>query len=383
MAATSIGLVMEHTLDFYREVLHGIREFGHKRPHWIFVPIKPDARSLRSSRVKNCDGFVGHISTLPLASAMRNAKRPWVNVSTVHPKLTGPRVMVDHCAVGRLAAEYFIDRGFRTFAYVGYRDHLFSMGRLQGFKEVIQSRQCEVQSHFEERIKHSDPTSPHDSSVALHRWISSLPLPIAVFASNDVQGFRIAEACREQEIQIPEQMALMSVDNDKLLCDLAQPPLSSVALPTRQIGYEAAKLLDRLMRGSKPPRRPILLPPTGIVERASSNITAINNETVARALKFIRSHAHERIGVSDVCSATCVSRRLLERSFRRLLQRTVADEIRLAHMEIARRLLAQTQMSMADIARAAGFTDAKHFATVFRRVEGTTPTNYRGRRNED
>ena len=312
-----------------------------------------------------------------MSDSMDALERPWVNVSTVHPKMTGPRVMVDHHEVGRMAARYFLERGFRTFGYVGYENHLFSVGRLQGFRSEIEDRGCEVHSHLEERIKHSDPTAPYDSSVALLEWLSALPSPIAVFCANDVQGFRIAEACREQNIEIPERLALMSVDDDKLLCDLAQPRLSSVALPTRRIGYESARLLDGLIRGRKPPRGPMLLPPTGIVERASSDITAIENETVAEALKFIRGNANRRINVNDVCKATCVSRRLLERNFRHTLQRTVADEIRRAHMETARRLLAQTQMSMADIASAAGFSDSKHFATVFRRLQGTTPTTYR------
>lgn len=380
MKPINIGLALEHTLGFYREVLQGVREYGHEKPNWIFVPIKPDIRSLNASRAKSCDGFVGHVSTNKLA---RQIHCPWVNVSSVHPKMSCPRVMVDHVEVGRLAARYFLHRGFRRFAYVGYHQHLFSMQRLRGFRDEVKQGDCQLESVFEERVRHADPTAPYSSHVALRRWLVKLETPAAIFASNDVQGFRIAEACREQGIEIPEQLALMSVDNDSLLCDLAQPRLSSVALPTHRIGYEAAKLLDGLIRGRQPPRRPIQLPPVGIVERVSSNIVAVSNETASRALQFIRSSAHKPISVDDVAKAASVSRRLLERTFRKVLQRSVADEICEAHMGIARRLLVETRMRVSEIAIAAGFTDGKHFATVFRRVEGSTPTAYRGRTRAD
>ena len=381
MKVKYIGLALNHTLDFYRDVLRGIREYGLEKPSWIFVPIQPDARSIKSRRTARCAGFIGHVSTLSLAKAMERTQLPWVNVSSVHPDMPFPRVMVDHVAVGRLAARYFLDRGFRSFAYVGYRNHLFSMQREQGYRHEIEAADGQLCSVFEEMTRHADPTGVQYSSAALNEWLVRLPKPIAAFTSNDVQGFHVAEACRECGIQVPEQLAIISVDNDDLLCDLAQPPLASVALPTRRIGYEAARMLDRMLRGRKPPRRPKLLPPVGIVERASSNILAIDDQLVAQALQYIRTNAHRAIDVVDVAREVSVSRRRLERAFRRVLHRTVAEEVRRAHLAIAYRLLTQTKMNMSEIAKAAGFSDGKHFATVFRRLEGTTPTAYRSQRS--
>lgn len=378
-AVTHIGLALDHTLDFFREVLRGIRDYGHQKPDWIFVLAPPSSRSLNLRHTARCAGFIGHVSTLALARAMQATNLPWVNVSSVHPHLRGPRVMVDHEAVGRLAARYFLDRQFRAFAFVGYRDHLFSMGREAGFRSEVEAAGCRLHARFEAAGKHAEPTAPQYAGGALHRWLRSLPKPIAAFASNDVQGFQVCEACRECGIQVPEQIALMSVDNDDLLCDLAQPPLSSVALPARQLGYEAARLLDDLLGGRKVRHTRMLLPPTGIVERASSNILAINDALIARALTFIRTHAHRAIGVEDVAAGAFASRRLLERAFRRVLQRTIAEEIRRARMDMARRLLVETRLPMSEVARAAGFTDGKHFATTFRRLEGNTPTAFRGR----
>jgi LacI family transcriptional regulator len=371
-----IGLVLHHTLDFYREILRGITDYGRHKPEWIFVPVVPEPRSLRAQRGA---GWAALISTPAAIRAVQSLRIPWVNVSSVLPTASGPRVMVDHRAVGRMAAQYFLDRGFRQFALAGYRDHLFSMQRHEGFRSAVEEAGKQVTSTYIEAVRHADPSGLQRPNAAMLKWLTQLPHPIAVFASNDVQGFQISEACREREIQVPEHLSLLSVDNDDLLCMLSRPPLSTVALPTRQIGYEAARILDLLLANRRPPEQIKLLPPVGIVERASSSVLAIDDTVVAQILRFIRENIHRPIGVDDVVDQSAISRRHIERRFRGALGRTIGEEIQRVRIETAQRLLAETDLSMAQIAESAGYSSGKHFATAFRREMQLTPSAYRDR----
>lgn len=217
----------------------------------------------------------------------------------------------------------------------------------------------------------------------LRRWLSALPKPVGLFAGNDLCGSQLSEACHEAGLRIPEDVALVGVDNDDLFCELTRPSLSSVAIPAERIGYEAASLLDRRLEGVKPPRKPLLFPPLGVVARQSSDLVASDEPEVTAALRFIRNHSHTPISVSDVLREIAVSRSGLERQFRQVLRRGVGDEIRRAHLERAKSLLAGTDLSVAVVAKQSGYSGIKHLCTVFRQATGLTPTAYRRRTRAD
>ena len=351
--STRVGLVMGYGLDFYRDILRGIKAFAETRPSWVLTPIAPDPRAVRAMRPLRHHGMIAHIFNPELAEALIEARKPVVNVSGVLPDLPVPRVAVDHVAVGRLAAEHLLDRGFRDFAFVGYPDHEFSVGREAGFQATLEAAGFRVASYHQADPAKRDPTGLWEWDEALRRWLVRLPRPIGILASHDPQGVELSEVCRHSGLRVPEEVALVGVDNDDLLCELTRPSLSSVALPAERIGFEAAQLLDSLMERSRP-RRPLcrsslLLPPQGVVVRGSSDILAIKDADVAAALRFIRQHAHQPIQVKDVLDEIPVSRRTLERRVRAVLGRGVWEEIRRTHVERSKSLLAETGMSMSEV----------------------------------
>lgn len=236
--ATRVGLVFGYGLDYYRDILRGIKAFAEARPHWIFTPIAPEPRAVRAMRPLRHHGMIAHIFNHDLAEALIETGKPIVNVSGVLPDLSFPRVGVDHVAVGRLAATHLLERGFRHFGFVGYPDHAFSVGRESGFRTTLEAAGCRLISYHQRDPEHRDPTGLWEWDDGLRRWLAGLPRPVGILASHDPQGVELSEACRQAGLRVPEEVALVGVDNDDLLCELARPALSSVALPAERIGFE-------------------------------------------------------------------------------------------------------------------------------------------------
>jgi LacI family transcriptional regulator len=372
-----IGLVFGFGLDFYRDILRGIKVFAETRADWLFTPIAPEPLGIASLRRLGLDGLIAHVSNSAMAGTLLRLDRPVVNVSGVLPELPFPRVMVDHEAVGRMAAEHLLDRGLRHFGFVGYPDHAFSVGRETGFRQEIERAGFAVSIYHARVSWRRDPTGLWRWNSSLTRWLAALPRSVGIFASHDPQGVQVSEACRLAELRVPDDVAIVGVDDDDLLCELARPSLSSVALPSEQIGVEAAALLERLLAGHPPPAGPLLLPPRGVVVRQSSDILAIADPDVAAAVRFIRDHGSLPIRVADVLDAVPVSRRGLERRFRKALRRGIWEEIRRSHLERGKALLAGSELPMSDVARRAGFSDSRQLSVVFRQETGLTPTAYR------
>jgi LacI family transcriptional regulator len=371
-----IGLVFGYGLAFYREILSGIKAFAAERPHWILTPIAPDLRSLQSPLVGQQDGFIGHIFTRSLGAALASLKRPVVNVSGVLPELPFPRVVVDHEAVGRLAAEHLLEQGLTSFGFVGYAPHEFSRGRERGFRRAVEAAGRTVAIFHDRGQRLSDPNGLWRWNPAMLAWLKSLPLPAGVFASHDTQGVQLSEYCRQLALRVPDDVALVGADDDDLLCNLARPSLSSVALPGERIGYEAATMLEaRLSRKRRIEQR--TLPPVRLVVRPSSDIQSIPDPEVAKAVRYIRDHADQPLRVRDVLRAAPASRRSLERRFRKWLSRGVSEEIRRRHLERARTLLSESDLPMSRVAELSGFTDSRQLSIVFRQATGQTPTAWR------
>lgn len=202
--------------------------------------------------------------------------------------------------------------------------------------------------------------------------------PVGVLAVNDELGLILTEACREQGIHVPEHVAVVGVDDDDLICSMAHPPLSSVALPVRSLGYAAAQMLDHLMEGRKPPA-PLPLKPLDVRTRQSTDIMAIVDEDLAAALRFIRLHAGEPIAMPDLLQQIPVSRRSLERRFRLILGRTFLQELQRVRVEMAQQMLASTNLPMPLIAQRCGLGTSKQLSTLFHALTGDTPRRFRQR----
>lgn len=374
-----IGLVIAHALAFYREILRGVKTFAVERPEWVLTPIAPQRRAIELARPLRCDGYLAHIFHRPVAEALAAVRKPVVNVSGVLPELPFPRVVVDHREVGRLAARHLLERGVRQFGFVGYPSHEFSVERERGFRDVVEQAGHHVGTFHERTHRVQDPTGIWKWNRPLLEWLAALPKPVGVLTSHDTQGAQVTEYCRQLNLRVPDDVAVVGVDDDDLLCELARPSLSSVALPGERIGYEAARLLDRWLAGTRPGRQAVVLPPPGVVVRQSSDLHAVPDAHVAAAVRFIHEQAHAPLRVADVLRAVPVARRALERRFRKWLQRSLSEEIRRVHVMRSRQLLVGTDLPLAQVARQSGFHDGRQLSVVFRRETGMTPSTFRQR----
>ncbi len=262
-------------------------------------------------------------------------KRPLVNITSTFLDLPAPMIDVDNRLAGRLAAAHLLDRGFRNFGFFGNSWTGFSMHREEGFREALAAAGHDLTACYAEFL----PRRPANATWQLHDrhvrdWLMALAKPAAILACNDYPARRLAEMCHQLKLRVPEDVALLGIDNDELECLLSLPPLSSVVNPTHKIGFEAARMLDRLMSGRQPPQTTVLIPPAHVVTRQSTDIVAVADTDVSAALAFISVHASENIGPAEVVKGLAIARRALELRFRKLLGRSMLQEIqRSAHRE--------------------------------------------------
>lgn len=327
------------------------------------------------------DGIISFIGGRDdLADFILRSGLPAVEISMVRNEIQLPRVEGDNDLIGRLAAEHFLERGFRHFAWAPFMDDTVNTERYRGFANRLAQNNltCELLPTADSR--HDNPALL-DWSVKRGHLIEALvarPNPLAVFAYNDCVAADVIDACDDAGLLVPEAVAVLGVDNDTLLCECVRVPLSSVCHDLEGLAYAAAGLLDRMMSGEAPPQEVVRVQPKGLVTRRSTDIVAVDNLQLARALRYIRDHyASPLLGVEAVVTATEISRRQLEKAFRRELHRTLNEEIVRVRMEKVKDLLTTTEMKVVDVAAATGFSRSSHLFRTFRKLFGISPTSYR------
>lgn len=374
----SIAVVMDHAVSFNREVLTGIGSYVNAMPHWVIVPFLAEARGLASARCRECDGLIGHLFSPALVEAALKLPIPAVTVSGVLSEYPIPRVSPDNEAVGRLAAEHFLERGYNQFAFVGYQEFDFSQHRLAGYENRLRQSGFTTESFLFHQRRNTNPgVDLLTKAPGLRKWLLDRPRPLALFAANAMIGFCTSIACHESELRIPDDIALLDVDNDELLSKLSNPPNSSVALATHRMGFEGARMLDGLMSGAKSLETAITIPPIGVVVRQSSDALAIDDEDIAKVVRFIRQPRSQAITVSEVVRHLALSRTTVDRKFKDLVGHSLAEEIRRNRRERAKTLLASSELSIADVAANAGYTGNIELSVDFRKSIGVTPSQYR------
>jgi LacI family transcriptional regulator len=318
---------------------------------------------------------------LPLVDLSRG----WVT-NAMPPRLrrTGrdrPRVLYDNPMIGRLAAEHFLERGFRHLALFNVGNYWMETDRLPTFREAIEAAGAQYHElpYYEHLSAHETYLTGNEKPA--YRWlveeIRRLPKPVGIFASADDVTIKLLRACGDAGASVPEEVAVLGCDNEPMICEHAPVPLSSVDPDLEQQGYVAAQLLDRLMNGEPPPKDPILIPPKGVVVRQSTNILAVPHVHVARALRFIWEHYQEPIQTPDIAAFAGMSLRGLERIFRQHLQRTMVAELIRCRIEHARELLATTDLKIYEVAHRCGFSDLAYFSNVFHQHAGIRPGHFR------
>jgi len=284
-------------------------------------------------------------------------------------------IRTDSQAVGRIAAEYFLEQGLKHFAFCGVPNKSWSQRRKNGFNRRIREAKLKCHIYPEPRLKKDNVWEKE--RVALANWLRALPKPAGLMACNDERSCELLEAAHLAGVTIPEEIAVVGVDNDELLCNLLDTPLSSIDLNGDKAGFEAAALLDRLMAGENPAGREVIAEPAGVVARKSTDVSAVPDAAVVDAIRFIRAYAGEMIRVDDVVNATPLSRRLLERRFRRAVGRSILNEIQRVHVASAAEMLLNTNLTISQVAQKSGFSSATHLGVTFKQRMKMTPFAYR------
>lgn len=371
-----VAILVDTSSDWGRRIGRGIIAYAHKHGPWrIWVEPHGQTESLRLPTGWIGEGVIARVSTPALARSLAAARVPVVNVSAI--ELQGvdlPRVAAGLEAQGRLAAEYFLGLGFRSLAYVGFLRIAYIKHHYQAFDERASKAGASCIAY---QPSHSSTASWIAREKDLSRWLQSLPTPVGILTWSSNDGRRVINACRAGGLMVPEQVAVLASGDDEILNEACSPPLSAITAPDEQIGHDAAAVLDGLMRGRRPPKAPLLIEPTGIVARQSTDTLAVEDPELAQAIRFIREHAHQAISVEDVLRAVPVSRRKLEISFRTVLGCSPATEIRRVHLQRARQLLVQTDMPIPQVAAASGFGSREYLSYAFKQDTGLSPLKYR------
>jgi LacI family transcriptional regulator len=383
------ALLIESSRGYGRGLLRGIADYVRVHGPWSIYLQRHHLYDATPAWLKDWrgDGIIARVENRRIARSLRCRRVPVVDVRGRLLDLDMPAILTDDAAGARIAAAHLLERGFRRFAYCGYAGTPYSDERSRVFNQVIEQAgfRCftyESPTHLRGRHPERPEIEGRLGEEHVMRWLRKLPRPIGLMAGNDARGQQVLNACRDLGIQVPEEMAVVGVDNDDVICDLCDPPLSSVLPNTARIGYEAAALLDRMMRGEAAPRQPIYIEPVGIVTRRSTDVLAIENADVTAALRFIRDHACDGISVEDVIAHVSVSCSALERQFGKILGRTPKAEIVRVQLDRVKQLLAETVWPLKKVALEAGFKHTEYMCAVFKSKFGQTPGQYRAQARE-
>ncbi|HEY0966977.1 MAG TPA: DNA-binding transcriptional regulator [Opitutaceae bacterium] len=379
--APKIALLVETSREYGRGILRGVIRYQHEHEPWS-IYFKPQGLGARPPPWLNAwrgDGILARINDRPMARALSSTSVPVVDLRNALPDLNLPTVAISNQTVVRLAVEHFLEQGFRRFAFCGTPrgENRNQDDRCALFESLVKAKgfHCHTYEH---------PAAPFRSWDAEQRhvagWLKSLPTPIAVMTCHDDRGQQVIDACLRAGLAVPDEVAILGVDNDPFLCNLSTPQLSSIDVYPERIGYEAAALLHRLMKGGRPPKKPLLFDPRGLVVRRSTDVTAVSDPHVAQVSRLIRDNAAKPVSIEQLLADIPVSRSALFRRFKEHLGRSPKKELSRVRMERAKALLTNSSLSVEEIARQTFQTDSKHFISVFRRATGTTPMVYRRQR---
>jgi LacI family transcriptional regulator len=378
----NVALLIESSRSYGRGLLRGVAQFSRTHGAWSLLheEMTIDADLPAWLTEAGAHGVIARLDA-HIIEPLRRLKVPIVDVRCRRDYPGIPQVETDDSAVARLVFEHLWQRGFRRFAFCGYRGAHYSENRLQSFRSLVSGENCPLEVYETEGAPESALTSIERSGVLdvhpLSAWLSSLQPPTGLFVCNDIRGQQALNACRKLGISVPDDLGVIGVDDDDTICPLSDPPLSSVRPDADRIGYRAAEMLAELMKGGYVGATTEYIPPVGIAQRLSTQVIAVEDREVARACQFIREHACDGIDVGDVARRAKLSRRQLERRFRAALGRTPRAEISSVQIARAKQLLAETDLSLEQLAPLAGYDYKESLSAVFKRETGMTPGAYR------
>lgn len=373
-------LLIASAREYDRGVLRGIVEYAQIHGPWIFYEdppsyLKPPGAAQRLEHMRNwkADGIIAPQTCAAELTALRLPSVLLCGVS--HLPCSVYQVRSNDESIGRMAAEYFQGLGVKHLAYCGLSNMEWSAIRGEAF------RRCAAKAGLPTQLYGPVAGGAGDSwfteQARLETWLTRLPKPAGLLACNDDRARMVSDICRARGLRVPDDIAILGVDNDQHVCNRATPALSSVSLATERAGYDAAALLDQLISGRRPKTRVIIAQPIRVVERQSTDLIASDDANVVKAVRFIRENSNRVIQVRDVATTAGLSRRVLQNRFQKALGRTVLDEIHQSRVRYISHMLADTDLAISTIAATIGYEADAHLARFFSRRTGISPLKYR------
>lgn len=380
-AIRHVAIIIDASKPYDRKVIRGIGSYARQAGNWSLYVEEDPLQKLPDLRTWRGHGIIANLDDRHVAQAVAGLETPVVGVGGgfgwYKPEERIPYFVTDSQAIARLASAHLIERGFTRLAYCGLptsRINGWSRIRAAAFQAAAKEAGCACYTFTG---CYGSARRWEQLQEELCAWIAALPKPIGLMACDDSRARHVLEACRTLGILVPEQMAVIGVDNDDTICELTNPPLSSVDQGAHRLGYQAAATLDKLISGRRVARRCHYTLPERVVSRLSTDVLALDNADIAQAVRFIRQHACEGIRVHDVVAAVGLSRSTLERQFRSVMQRTIHEEIDRVRLERVKELLRSNELTLKQIAARTGFRHLTYFNRIFRLRLGQTPAAYR------
>ena len=375
-----ILLLIDYSSDFSRNLLKGLIEYSKKYGPWLFYRLPSHYKTLYGKegiiewpKHWNADAIIAQwdhegtnlLRALDIPIILQNYK----NRSPHFSNLTG-----QYFETGVMAANFFITRQFKNFAFYGNKNAIWSHERAEGFRSLIEKKGGNYYYFESENTVEEQWDNSH---MQLDNWLSSLPKPIGLFACDDSYALQVTEVCKINGIGIPNEISLLGVDNDELICNLSDPPISSIVLDTYKGGYDAGRILDMFFKGERKDPCNIVIQPIRLELRQSTEKYDINNEYVLKVVNFIGNNFKQEIGIDSLTKLVPLSRRNLEVKFKEEVGTSIYQFILSCRVDYFAHLLLTTERSLFDIALESGFNDCKNISRVFKKFKGCTPLEYK------
>ena len=376
-----IAVLLQLFQNFDQGIVRGIVTYARECRRWAIYIEEEQQHWLPDMKTWDGDGFIVNFDNRELARAVSSVRKPIVGIGGgrgwFNPRRGIPYVNTDNETIGLLAAEHLLSCGLRHFAFCGYpptRSNVWVANRCRAFRKRLAQDGldcCVFNGHY------ADARQWDQIQIELMGWLKTLPKPVGILACYDWRARHVIEACDTLGLKIPDEVALIGVDNDMLLCEFTEPPLSSIEQGRFQIGYTAASLLDKMIDGDRPKELIQHIPPVGLVARQSTNLIAVTDPKIAEALQFIREQACRGLQVTTVAERTGWSRATLDTRFKKAIGRTADMEIRRLKLEKAKELLTRSDLPLREVAREAGYANEQYLCSVLHKHTRMTPLQYR------
>lgn len=382
-----VALVLRAWLEENLNILHSLAKFKRFNAHWhVFVDdLARGAEDPEWLLNQGWDGLICKESSSALFEMARARGIACVDLSDDATLREGcPKIRPNNPALGHAGAEHFIEKGFRYFAFCGFSNELWSHERETGFVEALNlaGKKCAVWGSEYPGV--SQPAWEFAEEDEMAKWLETLPKPVGILACNDLRAVHLVNACHQAGFRVPEEVAILGLNNETARCELSAPSISSIPVDVSDYARVAGETLEAMLHGASPNDFPksVLIDPLEVVTRRSTSILAVEDPSVAQALNLIRENACTGITVEQVAKHVRISRSLLEKRFRQYVGRSPQVEIRHAQVVRIKQLLNETEHTLAEVAEMTGFEHPEYMSVVFKRLTNTTPSAYRRKSKE-